>query len=377
MKNFPDYIKCKGIEIIQPIGVFYCVSIDSTDLINVTYADVRRIEKEREIETYLGIQRPLNQDRVKEIGRYVNLIDASFPTSIVLAIESKTEIDGKEIANVKFDKSNGYIEIRNDVKVAKVIDGQHRIEGLKEFKKNGQVFQLNATIFVDMDIEDQAMVFATINKSQTKVNKSLVYDLYEFAHSRSPQKSCHNIAKLLNSRFDSPFFNKLKILGRADDPEKETITQATFVESLIRYISSEPMIDRDLLKRKKKISRAEGDIESKLFLRNLFIEEKDAEIAKIIWNYFSVVKNKWPQSWENNTRGNILNKSTGFLALMRFLKDIYLKIGKMNYVISRSEIESIFDNITIKDNTFTPENYVPGSSGQGELYRTLRKQSGI
>jgi hypothetical protein len=137
------------------------------------------------------------------------------------------------------------------------------------------------------------------------------------------------------------------------------------------------MIDRDLLKRKKKISRAEGDIESKLFLRNLFIEEKDAEIAKIIWNYFSVVKNKWPQSWENNTRGNILNKSTGFLALMRFLKDIYLKIGKMNYVISRSEIESIFDNITIKDNTFTPENYVPGSSGQGELYRTLRKQSGI
>ena len=107
-------------------------------------------------------------------------------------------------------------------------------------------------IFIDMDIQDQAMVFATINLKQTKVNRSLAYDLYEFTTSRSPQRTCHDIAKFLNYRQSSPFQGKVKMLGVAREPT-ETITQATFVDRLLRLVSWDQMKDRDQLKSKKRL----------------------------------------------------------------------------------------------------------------------------
>ena len=83
-----------------------------------------------------------------------------------------------------------------------------------------------------MDIQDQAMVFATINLKQTKVNKSLAFDLYEFTKTRSPQRTCHDIARFLNYKKKSPFESRIKMLGVGRWPT-ETITQATFVDRVV------------------------------------------------------------------------------------------------------------------------------------------------
>ncbi len=189
------------LEIEQPIGKFYIGVMDAKDLFSISYADVRRISK-RDVEQYLGIQRPLSPKRVKEISNYVNTVDATFPTGVILSIESEYV--------KKYDEVAKQMYIDNKPEVAKIIDGQHRIAGLENFTRDN--FQINVVIFIDMDIEDQAMVFATINLAQTKVNKSLVYDLYEYTHHRSPTKTCHNIARLLNSKKDSPLFGELKYL---------------------------------------------------------------------------------------------------------------------------------------------------------------------
>lgn len=218
--NNGEFIEFKCIEVEQPIGKFYLGVIDARDLIEISYADVRRIEQ-RDIERIVGIQRPLSYSRVNEIKEYVHTIDASFPTSIILSIPSKySEFSGRK----------GIMKIRKRPEVVKIIDGQHRIAGLEDFQGK---FELNVTIFVDMDMEDQAMVFATINLKQTKVSKSLAYDLYEFAANRSPQKTCHIIAKLLNSQKGSPFKDKIKILGRATGKRYETLTQATFGDYIL------------------------------------------------------------------------------------------------------------------------------------------------
>ena len=60
---------------------------------------------------------------------------------------------------------------------------------------SGEEFKLNVTIFVDMALENQGMVFSVINLEQTKISKSIVYSLYEYAKPISPQNTCHNIAK--------------------------------------------------------------------------------------------------------------------------------------------------------------------------------------
>ena len=360
-----EFIKFECIEVTQPIGTFYLGAIDASDLIEITFADWRRIEK-REVETYLGIERPLSTSRVKEIEQYVNHVDATFPTSVILAVDSK---------DLEYDAETSTMKIRNGENIAKIIDGQHRIAGLKEFK--GDKFQINVTVFVDMDMEDQAMVFATINLKQTKVSKSLAYDLFDFAKSRSPQKTCHNIAKLLNTKEGSPFKNKIKILGVATGKKEETLTQATFVESLLVYISANADQDRDLLKRGKPLKIMDDKGLKKIIFRNMFIESKDAEIAKILWNYFEAVSEKWNEAWITVRQGNILNRNTGFRALMKFLRPVYLSFNKIGSIISKEEFYQIFSRIRINDSDFTPERFMPGSSGEAALLELLNNESGL
>lgn len=363
MSNSDIIFKC--IEIKQPIGIFYIGSIDSKDLVDIAYADVMRIkDRKDDFDVYLGIQRELSPGRVTDLEKYVNTVDASFPTSVILAIASE---------NAEFDAKTQKMKIPRREEIAKIIDGQHRIAGLKNY--TGDSFQVNVTIFVDMEIEDQAMVFSTVNLKQTKVNKSLSYNLYQYATTRSPQKTCHDIAKLLNSKSSSPFQNHIKILGKATGKIEETITQATFVDRLIKYLSKDPMNDRDQIKRSKKLTHVEGKDTRRLIFRNMFIDDRDAEIARIIFNYFKAVENKWGDFWIKGRTGNILNKTTGFGALMRFLRPCYLSVGKLDEIVDIPEFDKIFKKINITGNSFTPENYLPGASGENKLFAKLCEQS--
>jgi DGQHR domain-containing protein len=350
-----DKIKIKCIEVIQPIGTFYIGVINCQDLVDISYADIRR-KQGRDIERYIGTQRDLDPKRVNEIRQYVSTVDSCFPTSIILAVDS---------SNIEYFAEQGMMSIIKDSKVAKIIDGQHRIAGLENF--SGPTFELNVTIFIDMDIEDQAMVFSTINLKQTKVTKSLAYDLYEYAKSRSPQKTCHNIAKLLNSKEGSPFKDRIKILGRATGIETELITQASFVDRLLLLITRDAMNDRDRIKRNLTLER----YDDKCIFRDRFIKEKDAEIAKILWNYFGAVNLRWQKAWNNFERGMILARTTGFAALMRILPNIIIETGNRENIVKQEVFYNILIKSKINDDDFTSENFKPGSSGESELVKRL------
>jgi len=361
-----NWISFKCVEVTQPIGTFYVVNMKSRDLVRLSWTDVRRIEGEkRDVETYLGIERPLNRKRVGELKEYVRTIDASFPSSIIVEVDS---------IDTKYDQKDGVISLKDRKDVAKVLDGQHRIAGLEDYSEDG--FELIVTIFVDMDIENQAMVFATINLEQTKVNKSLVYDLFEYATQRSPQKTAHNIVRLLDSRDGSPFKGKIKILGTAGDPG-ETVSQALFVDSLLRMLSEKPQLDRDLLKRGKTPSKATPAEEQSLIFRNMFLEGQDAEIARVLWNYFGAVEDRWGDYWREVRRGYVLNRTTGFRGLMLFLPHAYLHMARPGAVPSRQQFNQIFNSIKLKAEDINPENFPPGTSGQTRLRDQLCSQAGL
>jgi len=362
-------ISFKCIKCVQPIGEFYIGAMNHEDLITISYVDIRRLEtgsEMREVEIYTGIQRELSKTRVKEIAKYVNMVDATFPTGVILHINPEDIIS--------FDEKEGLMTIPFRDNVAKVLDGQHRIAGLEFFTKAGKSFQINVTIFVGMELEDQAIVFATINKTQTKVNKSLVADLFEFSTHRSPHKTAHNITRALNQMEGSPFKDKIKILGFADDKEKETITQATFSDCLMKLLSKDYMGDRDLYKRGKKPETfSEKELKLKPF-RNLFINEEDSIIAKIVLEFFIAVEMKWPKAWVLVEPEMILNKSTGFIALMNILKTLYVHIGKIGEIVDHSVYLKYFEKITLVDSDFNRTNFLPGSGGQSKLYKTLLEQ---
>ena len=373
------FIEIDCIEIYQPIDTFYVGKIKWQDLLKIAARDIERIrmEGEGDIDGYFGIQRELSKNRLKEISEYVSFNDATFPNSIVLSIDSiEFNETTEEVTTNIISFENNKLRLRNNGQIAKIIDGQHRVFGIEKYAKDNAlfadelVFDLIVTIFIDIDEEYQSSIFATINKAQTKVNKSLVYDLYSLAKTRSPQRTVHNIVKLLNEDKDSPFYHLIKRLGKAEF-KSETIAQATLADSIIRYISSNPSFDRNELRKGKKLKFVEGNEEIKYFLRNWFINENDeVKIAKLIWNYFEAISKKWKNAW--GSTDHILTKSTGIIAFMRFLKDIVSYYG-LNIVISTNDFKTILDNIKLIDDDFINDKFKAGGVGQSDLYKELLK----
>lgn len=371
--DHPVEIELPCIQINQPIGSFFIASINSKSLCEITYSDVRRMEGEREVETYLGIQRPLVKKRVGEIKEYVTTIDACFPTAVILAVDGRCAeyLPERRVLVLRSyadpeDQKNSI----NRLEIAKVLDGQHRIEGLRGYQ--GATFEVNVSIFVDMDIENQAYVFSTVNLAQTKVNKSLVYDLYEYAHARSPQKTCHNIAVALDGMENGPFTKRIKRLGSATSGRfAETLTQATFVEALIPYLTSNKVVDRDLYLRGKKPSKANSDQLKKFIFRNMFIDEQDIEIADIVLHFFEAIQERWPEAWQLGGEGWMLNKTNGFKAVMRLLRPTYLYLASPGEVPTKEAFLGLLEKSKLQDRDFSVDRFKPGTSGETLLFTTL------
>src|ERR1700685_2422738 len=113
----------------QPIGDIFFAAVDFELIQQMTWFDVRRrMQEERDVEKYLGIQRPLNPARVKNLKQYVKFLDATFPTSVILAVESDyVTYDEKRleltISNTRKGSERPDVAFRN---LFRVIDGQHR-----------------------------------------------------------------------------------------------------------------------------------------------------------------------------------------------------------------------------------------------------------
>src|SRR5579862_8079387 len=77
------------IKLSQPVGDFFVGVMTYAALREIAFFDVRRrLQEQRDIERYLGIQRPLNAVRVRELEKYVTFYDATFPTSIIIAVDA-------------------------------------------------------------------------------------------------------------------------------------------------------------------------------------------------------------------------------------------------------------------------------------------------
>jgi DGQHR domain-containing protein len=363
----------------QPIGEFFVGVLGAQRLCEITDFDIRRMFHERGFETYLGIQRELNPKRVKQIEEYVTTVDACFPTAVVLSVDGVCATYDEQQGTLTLSNYQDPEDPEKTVlyrEIAKVIDGQHRIEGLKKF--TGPDFDVNVCVFVDIDVAQEGYIFSTVNLAQTKVSKSLAYDLFDLARSRSPQKLCHNVAVALDQNEKSPFYHRIKRLGVATEGRfNETLTQATFVEALMVYISKNPVSDRDMYMRGATPHKVGAKESQTLIFRNMMIEARDMAIADVLWNYFDAVRLRWPEAWGAKGRGLILNKTNGFRALMRFLRSAYLDVTAPGEVPPRDQFEKVFKRINIQDEEFNTENFKPGTSGEVALYNALKTKSGI
>lgn len=352
-----------GRFLTQPIGEFFVGVIPARVLREIAREDIRRLE-EKSARMHVGLERPISEGRVREIKKYIATVDATFPNSIIVVIDSKDV--------VQIDKNQGSIIIRRHEKVAKLIDGLHRLAGFDQ--SNWDRFELIVSVFFDLNEEDQALVFSTINLKQTKVTKSLVYDLFDLATTPSPYKTCHEIAKALNHDESSPFYRRIKLLGTNPRWQDEVVykgvlTQGTFVERLLHLLTRDPVTDRDKMKRGEPIDRPKNELEMGLVFRQFLANQQDDAILKIMLNYFRAVQEVFPSEWQD--LNNPLSRTIGYGALMTLLTDLS-KIG----VRQNSLAESFFKTYLKKAEGRLQLNfakYSPSGRGESELYNDLKK----
>ncbi|WP_082537287.1 MULTISPECIES: DGQHR domain-containing protein [unclassified Aureimonas] len=379
-----ENVVLKVLRVDQPIGQFYIGAIRAEVLESIATVDVRDFVNGHP-EDIAGIQRQLSTARVTKIGEYVNFDYATFPTSIVIAVDERAaSIEPMAGCEGLYQLTiHGYSGGENEEAItidrsAFIIDGQHRLAGLGYHKKD-RPFEVNVSIFVGVDMADKAEIFSTVNLAQTKVNRSLVYDLFSYAKSPSPFKMAHEVVIALVRDQDGPFYQRIKRLGIATPgiDEKETLSQATVVRGLLRHFPSNPDQERN----KGFLGLASRPAPKDSFRQHIFTpfyrNEDPVAVFSIVSNFFAAVRERWPTAWNSSDQGFILNRTNGYNALIRFLQDAYLSKTDTPRIVGQDEFSSVFNTIDLPASTFTTKNFAPGSSGSSALYKTLLQAANL
>lgn len=313
-------------------------------------------------------QRKLDQSKVNKIADYlIDDQDSIFPTNIVLAIpEDAFEIDNETTANVEFTIKAFVLEQIQHTVYVTIVDGQHRIRGIEvalerltndieeiaryvdhnvdnnfrrrytrlvDAKNKLLNFELIVTFILNATIDYQAMVFSTINRTQTKVSENLVQSLFGLTDKESPQKTALEIALSLNAFPNSPFFKRVKLFGHSRDivGGDPIITQSSFVKAIVKLISKNTReAERDRYRNRRDL---QSGITPELCFRKYYAQNSDQKIVNILFSYFKSVSDTFrsPEgssywSVDNNVTRNILQTTVGFEALLFFLPEILVLI---------------------------------------------------
>jgi DGQHR domain-containing protein len=326
----PLILSC--ISVTQPIGAFYLTVMKAGELLN--RVDIHR-PRGLDPASLQNVQRELSGRRTKEIAAYVQDPDATFPTSIIVsaypgnvhaAADGTQLVFGKapsqsadgDMAPPELAALEGLAEAD---KLGEVIDGQHRLMGLKEAGAGDSSspyydFELPVVFMLGLEPQHRAYVFSTINSKQTRVSSSLIIDLFGLATTRSPRKTCHDVAAALNATAGGPFFSTLKMLGKKNQPT-ESLTQGSFAKYLLELISRTADADERALKRGEPLPP-----DDRCPFRQFFIDERDDMIVRILNNYFSAVREVYPVAWSTPDQ-YALRRTVGFAALMKALGTVW------------------------------------------------------
>ncbi|WOS65838.1 DGQHR domain-containing protein [Sinorhizobium fredii] len=198
-----------------------------------------------------GYQRLLNKSRARKLADYVvkgqDARDAFLPTSVFLATDKA----------VPFDEAGNTITIDvANVGPFNVVDGQHRLEGLKvASEKDSRVldFEVPVNVAVNLPTLHQMCHFLIVNSTQKSVDKSveqrIVARLTEALDVEDipslPRWILNTVEKgeveraikyvdFLNDQSDSPWCDKIRKAN--DDVGPGRINQSSFAKAIQKYV---------------------------------------------------------------------------------------------------------------------------------------------
>jgi hypothetical protein len=75
---------------------------------------------------------------------------------------------------------------------------------------------------------------------------------------------------------------------------------------------------------------------------------------------------------------NMLNKTNGFMALMKLFGRAYVSLANpLGNMVSKAQFENVINAVQLEDKDFNTVRFLPGTSGQTLLFNTLVEQTGL
>jgi DGQHR domain-containing protein len=246
----------------------YIFSMKIKDLLPIYYVAVRGRDN---VEG--AVQRVLNKRRINSIREFVLEGNTFFNMFILNWVDDNFPIEIKQNKLLIPKVSAG----------AQVIDGQHRLEGLKqayEIKAEIGEQQIIILLAQHLTTPEAARIFLNINTEQKPVPNSLVYDLFgEVKEKNYYIVRATDIANKLHQEPESPYYQCIKMPGASIGK----IDLSTVVNAIKQFTKEQGIFDEYHLR----------DFESQY---------------KVILNFFSVLRLYYEQE------GNWLKSCNPFMA---------------------------------------------------------------
>lgn len=331
-----------GFLINQPFGTLVLTVLPARILLDTAYSDrLKAVPQPNGTYRLDGSQRELMARRLKDIGRFIDTGSAAFPNTIILAANYREEDglieeeDGRKWSfNEPSEGAVGILEIPQCVKLAPIIDGQHRLFSFNFAENTDRLnMPLACAVYFDLPKPYQASLFATINANQRPVSRSQTYELFgyniedESPEKWTPEKLAVFLSRKLNTEEDSPFHRHIVIsaendlapsLAEARRSGSWAVSTATTVEGIVRLISSNPKVDAYKMagavryEGKDRTVLESAKDPSKTPLRNLYIAKNDDLVYTSVRNYFTAIASTL---WRDASPDSYIRKTVGIQAL--------------------------------------------------------------
>lgn len=271
----------------------YTQSLKIKDVVHLFYVAVRNVDKEEG-----AVQRVLNKQRIHSIKKYILEGNDFFSTFILNWTDKSIE--------PLFD--NGKIIIPIVPKGAQVIDGQHRLVGIKEAMEDDPEIgekEILVSLCINLTTKEAAKIFTNINAEQKPVPKSLIYDLFGEIEI-DPQHAinrANDIADDLNSYGESAYYSCIKYPGQPKGAG--FVDLSTVVSSLKKHL----------------------DIDGIFY--SIKITSLDNQ-KLVVMNYFNAIKYFYDKEdiWTNRAKNPFLTNAGFHGAIEHLVKNLLIKCAE-------------------------------------------------
>lgn len=307
---------------------FYLLRLPAEVLVSLSYAAIRGDSQEPE-----AVQRFLNSRRISSIKNFALKVGI-FPNNMVLNWVNKDQ---------KLTHSSGELSIPLVERSAQIIDGQHRIAGIREAiedNKELRTLEIPVAMYDGLMVKDCADIFLSINTEQKPVPRSLVFDLYGLSSEYLVDPAAvraKDIAEILNSDDESPYNGLIKFPGAPR--QRGGIALSTVVTGL------KPLV------------------EDKGSLYQVGIKDLERQ-AQVVLNFFQALSAKYGRDWIH--RENAFIYASGFLGALEFFRT-----KMVSYCQSKSSftVKTISDAIRIDKSNLIYQQEVRGLGGKNAPLR--------